>query len=175
MGTPNFLFTVISLLLMSVGISRPVSEGTEVTVLLTDGSKRVGTLAHVGSKEITLNSMRARNKIDLLHEVVPIESVKTVVIEGTSYGFLGSIIGCSAGLAVGGAIAYKNQERDNPLPGLLSVALGCAAGSGLGCEVGKTLSRDDRVFDPMVLGDMDSLKTHALYRGDEPELQERVK
>lgn len=174
MGTPNFLFTLVSLLLMSVGISRPVSEGTEVTVLLTDGSKRVGTLAHVGSKEIALNSMRARNKINLLHEVVPIESVKTVVIEGTSYGFLGSIIGCSAGLAVGGAIAHKNQG-DNDLVGLLSVALGGPVGCGLGCGVGKALSRDDRVFDPMVPGDMDSLKTLALYHGDEPELQEQAK
>lgn len=32
-----------------------------------------------------------------IHEVVPIESVKTVVIEGTSYGLLGSLVGSGAG------------------------------------------------------------------------------
>ena len=62
MRTLSSLFTLVSLLLMSVGTSRSVSEGREVIVLLTDGSKRVDTMAHVGFKEIVLNGRRAATR-----------------------------------------------------------------------------------------------------------------
>lgn len=89
------------------------------------------------------------------------------------------------GLAVGTVLAPDQKKHSNDfgffeevgncLARGLTMILGGAVGSGLGCEVGKLLSRDDRVFDPMVPGDMDSLKTLASCPGEEPDLQERAK
>ncbi|GEM_PF-3269713 len=161
-----------------------LAAGSKIRVTTTEGKITKGELLSVREDALVV-AIKPYSEYQVNPEdqtriaILRFEDIKTVRRAGTSYTFLGGVVGMVGGILATASILNEDESTGigyvlNPGGVVLPYVAGAAIGTFVGCAIGSAASRNDVVYVVNPETDFDFLKSYSRYPEDEPEVLQAV-
>lgn len=168
-------FTMILLTVLSLPV---FSQGSRVTITLTDGTKLTGELIYVRPNGLLLYPGKLFRNAELEKftrciQFIPQSQMAEIQIPGRSYVLRGILIGI---MIPAGLVYLTSKDNEEFFSyGVAVAGIFSSIGAVIGGFAGKRSSVKEQRITLNILTSLDNLKTHSRLQGVEPDYLKAIK